>query len=106
MQTAERIADRLVSDGFSVRQTAVLLSTVYNYTLSFVMEEQAVFPSPGERAPAYNLGERNAKLDPALFPILRQSSSILFDNFDRRYKEGLALIVSGAGSHVSNKKKP
>jgi TetR/AcrR family transcriptional regulator, tetracycline repressor protein len=47
MKTAERIATKLVASGFTLRQTVVLLSTVYNYTLSFVMEEQAVFPRPG-----------------------------------------------------------
>jgi TetR/AcrR family transcriptional regulator, tetracycline repressor protein len=98
MKTAERIGAKLVASGLTVRQTAVLLSTIYNYTLSFVMEEQAVFPRPDERSPDYDIAERNAKLDPDEFPILRQSGSILFDRFDRRYKEGLDLIVRGASS--------
>jgi TetR/AcrR family transcriptional regulator, tetracycline repressor protein len=96
MKTAEKIAARLVEKGFSVRQTVVVLSTIYNYTLSFVMEEQAVFPRPGERSPQYDIAERNAQLDPSVFPYLRQSGSILFDKFDRRYKEGLELILCGA----------
>ena len=101
MQTAERIAGRLVESGFTVRQVVVLLSTIYNYTLSFVREEQAVFPRPGERSAQYDLAERNAKLDPKEFPILRQSGSILFDKFDRRYKEGLDLILRGASSSTA-----
>jgi len=96
METAERIGARLVSAGFSLRQTVVLLSTIYNYTLSFVMEEQAVFPTPGHRSPRYDIAKRNAQLDPARFPLLRRSGTILFDRFDRRYKEGLALILTGA----------
>lgn len=96
MQTVEQIAATLVENHFTVRQTAILLSTIYNYTLSFVMEEQAVFPRPDERSPEYDIGERNEKLDPRVFPILRQSGSILFDKFDRRYKEGLDLILRGA----------
>lgn len=96
MATAERIAAKLVESGFTVRQTAVLLSTIYNYTLSFVMEEQVVFPRPGERSSEYDIAERSAKLDPKVFPLLRQSGSILFDKFDRRYREGLDLIVYGA----------
>ena len=31
---------------FPCSATVVLLSTIYNYTLSFVTEEQAVFPTP------------------------------------------------------------
>jgi len=96
LKTAERIAAKLVESGFTVRQTAVLLSTIYSYTLSFVMEEQAVFPRPHERSPQYDLAERNAKLDPKEFPILRRSGPILFDKFERRFKEGLQLILRGA----------
>ena len=96
IKTAEQIGAKLVASGFTVRQTVVLLSTIYNYSLSFVMEEQAVFPSPGKRAPDYDLAQRKAKLDPAEFPIMRQSGPILFDRFERRYKEGLDLIIRGA----------
>jgi TetR/AcrR family transcriptional regulator, tetracycline repressor protein len=96
MKTAERIGAKLAGSGFTVRQTVVLLSTIYNYTLSFVMEEQAVFPRPGKRNPRYDIAKRNARLDPQEFPILRQSGRILFDRFDRRYKEGLELILRGA----------
>ncbi len=96
MKTAERVAARLLDEGFTVRQAVVLLSTIYNYTVSFVMEEQAVFPRPDERSPQYDIAERNAQLDPKEFPILRQGGAILFDKFDRRYKEGLDLILCGA----------
>jgi TetR/AcrR family tetracycline transcriptional repressor len=96
MKTVERIAAKLIESGFTLRQVVVLLSTIYNYTLSFVMEEQAVFPRPNQRSPQYDIAQRNAKLDPKEFPLLRQSGSILFDKFDRRYKEGLDLILHGA----------
>ena len=96
MKAVERIAAKIVGSGFTVRQTAVLLSTIYNYTLSFVMEEQAVFPRPGQRSARYDIAKRNAKLDPGELPILRQAGAILFDQFDRRYKEGLNLVLQGA----------
>jgi TetR/AcrR family transcriptional regulator, tetracycline repressor protein len=96
MKTAERVAAKLTESGFTVRQTVVLLSTIYNYTLSFAMEEQAVFSRPGERSAKYDLKKRNAKLDPAELPLHRQAGVILFDQFDRRYKEGLDLILEGA----------
>jgi len=98
LKTTEIIAGKLVESGFKVRQVVVLLSTIYNYTQSFVMEEQAVFPSPDKRSPQYDIEERNAALDPEEFPLMRQSGAILFDRFDRRYKEGLDLIVRGAMS--------
>jgi len=96
LETTERIGAQMVACGFSTRATVVLLSTIYNYTLSFVMEEQAVFPKPGERLPFYSVEARNERLDPALFPYQRQASSILFDHYDRRFREGLELILRGA----------
>ena len=55
MKTVERVAAKLAHHGFTVRQIVVLLGTIYNYTLSFVMEEQAVSQKPGERSPRYAL---------------------------------------------------
>ena len=96
LKTTERIGNQMLASGFSVRAAVVLFGTIYNYTVSFVMEEQAVFPTPGNRSPQYDLEQRNSRLDPTKFPILRQSGAILFDRFDRRYKEGLDLILRGA----------
>jgi AcrR family transcriptional regulator len=96
IKTVESIGAKLLDAGFSLRQAVVLLSTIYNYTLSFVAEEQAVYPRPNERSPQYDIAKRNAQLDAREFPLLRKSGPILFDGFDRRYREGLELILSGA----------
>jgi len=96
LKTTEIIGNRMLAAGFSVRSAVVLFSTIYNYTLTFVMEEQAVFPVPGERSPRYSIEARNARLDPAEFPFHRQTSAILFDRYDRRFREGLELILRGA----------
>jgi TetR/AcrR family transcriptional regulator, tetracycline repressor protein len=105
MKAVERIAATFVESGFTVRQVVVLLGTIYNYTVSFAMEEQAVFPRPNQRSPQYDIAERNSKLDPELFPILRKSGPILFDKFDRRYREGLDLILRGAEtSHAGTRR--
>jgi TetR/AcrR family transcriptional regulator, tetracycline repressor protein len=96
MEATEQIGRHLVEAGFSVREAVVLLSTVYTFTVSFVIEEQAVFPIPGKRSAEYDLEERNSKLDAKHFPLMRQSGSILFDRFERRYRESLELIIGGA----------
>jgi len=101
MRVVERIVARLVEAGFTLRQATVLLSTVYNYTVSFAMEEQAVLPGPGERSEKYDLTLRSARLQEAGLPLLRQAGGILFDKFDRRYQEGLTLIVHGASLQIA-----
>jgi TetR/AcrR family tetracycline transcriptional repressor len=100
LKTTEKIAAHLVAAGLPVRATVVLLSTIYNYTVSFVTEEQAVYPYPGERSPQYSVEDRNARLDPTICPLHRQASAILFERYDRRYREGLALILDGAERQV------
>ncbi len=104
MKTAEAIAAQLVETGFTIRQTVVLLSTVYNYTLSFAIEEQAVFPMPGERSEQYDLRKRSEQLSEEPLPLLRQAGAILFDRFERRYKEGLNLILQGAACELQPRK--
>jgi TetR/AcrR family tetracycline transcriptional repressor len=96
METSELIGTRLIEAGFSVREAIVILSTVYTFTISFVIEEQSVFPAPGERSPSYDIQKRNTKLNAKKFPLMRQSGTILFDRFDRRYRESLKLIIGGA----------
>jgi TetR/AcrR family transcriptional regulator, tetracycline repressor protein len=98
MKTVESIGAKLLEAGFSLRQAVVLLSTIYSFTLSFVMEEQAVYPRPNKRSPRYDLAKRKARLDAEELPLLSQSGPILFDRFDRRYKEGLELILHGAAA--------
>jgi TetR/AcrR family tetracycline transcriptional repressor len=106
MKTAEAVGTQLVAAGFTVRQTVVLLSTVYNYTLSFVIEEQAVFPTPSERSERYDIRKRSEQLSEEALPLLRQAGPILFDRFERRYKEGLDLILQGAACQLQSRKIP
>jgi TetR/AcrR family transcriptional regulator, tetracycline repressor protein len=96
MQTMERIAQKLIASGFTVREATILLSTIYDFTISVVMEEQSMSPRPGERAPQYDLVKRSAALTAAGLPLLSKAGAVLFGNFDRRYNEGLTLILQGA----------
>jgi AcrR family transcriptional regulator len=106
MKTAEAVGEQLIQAGFTLRQAVVLLSTVYNYTLSFVIEEQAVFPTPGKRSERYDIQQRKEHLSAVSLPLMQQAGAILFDRFERRYKEGLDLIVQGAARQLQSRKAP
>jgi TetR/AcrR family tetracycline transcriptional repressor len=95
-ETAERISGHLTQAGFTTRQAVTLLSAVYTFTVSFVVEEQAVFPKPGERSPAYDIEVRKTHLDPNAFPLLREAGEVLFDRFDQRFDESIDLMLRGA----------
>jgi TetR/AcrR family tetracycline transcriptional repressor len=96
IKATDTLGSRLVEEGFSIRAAAVLGSTIYNYTLSFVIEEQAVFPVSGERNTDYALDKRKQRLNPVDFPFHSRTSNVLFTQYDRRYREGLELILGGA----------
>ena len=97
-ETAERIGGHLRQAGFTTRQAVTLLSAVYTFTVSFVIEEQAVFPKPGERSPAYDIEMRKTHLDPEAFPLLREAGEVLFDRFDQRFEESIDLMLRGAAT--------
>jgi len=101
LKAAERIASVLVHNGFTLRQAAVLLGTVYSYTLSLTQEEQAAYPRPDERSTLYDLETRNARLDPETLPLMIAAGPVLLDAFDRRYREGLSLILDGAARQLA-----
>jgi TetR/AcrR family tetracycline transcriptional repressor len=103
LRTTERIGAQLVASGLSLRAAMVLMTTIYNYAVSFVAEEQAVFPTPGVRSPKYSLEQRNALLDVAEFPYHRAATGILFNRFDRRFREGLELVLRGAEVELARK---
>ena len=85
----------LVDAGFSSYLSLVALSTIYSYVVGFVIEEQAVCPRPGERDEFYSPQQRGQRVDADRFPLALEAGDHLFSNFDRRFEDGLKLIVAG-----------
>jgi hypothetical protein len=72
------------------------LTTTYLYTLGFVTEEQGVQPLPGERREGYDMDERARLM--ADFPLSAQAGAEIFEDYDRHFEEGLALVIGGIGA--------
>lgn len=47
-----------------------------------------------------DLETRNARLDPETLPLMIEAGPVLLDAFDRRYQEGLKLILDGAARQL------
>jgi TetR/AcrR family tetracycline transcriptional repressor len=86
---------KLVSAGFTLRAALCGMSTVYSYTIGFVIEEQAVRPMPDELNPQYDLEKRNERIDPATHPLTIAAGEEILGNYDRRFVAGLEMIVVG-----------
>ncbi|NEY35149.1 TetR family transcriptional regulator [Streptomyces sp. PRKS01-65] len=89
----EGVLSRLTAAGLSLPQAVAAITTAYGYTLGFVTEEQGVQPVPGERREGYDVGERARMM--AAFPLSAAAGPELFGDYDRRFEEGLELLVAG-----------
>ncbi len=85
----------LTGAGFSLAQAVDAGRTVHAYTIGFVTEEQGVRPLPGERREGYDVEERARRM--ADFPLAAEAGKLLFDDYDRQFEEGLAIVVAGIG---------
>ncbi|MER7969880.1 TetR/AcrR family transcriptional regulator [Streptomyces sp. NPDC096080] len=85
--------------GFTLPQAVRATTTAYLYTLGFVTEEQGVKPLPGERREGYDIAERARAL--ADFPLAAAVGPEIFDDYDRHFEEGLALVLAGVESRYT-----
>ena len=83
-----------VRDGFSARHAALALGIIYSYTIGFVIEEQAVFPVPGQRDPRYEPRRRAERIDDR-HALAAEVGQELFANYDKRFAYGLDVISRG-----------
>jgi AcrR family transcriptional regulator len=86
---------RLTREGFTLRQAVVGLGALYSYAIGFVIEEQAAQLAPGEPNPQYDLAARDERVNKELYPLAWAAGAEMFTNHDARFREGLAVIVTG-----------
>jgi AcrR family transcriptional regulator len=89
---------KLTSAGFTLRQAIVGLTTLYSYSVGFVIEEQSIAVAQAERDPKYDLAHRNARIDKEKHPLAHAAGSVIFTDHNTRFLEGVALIVAGIAS--------
>jgi AcrR family transcriptional regulator len=97
METPLRV---LTTAGFSLADAVLGWQTVYSYVVGFVIEEQAVRPSPGETDPRYELDRRAGRIDPERFPLSHAAGPEGFADPEDRFARGLDLITAGMARHI------
>lgn len=78
----------------SVDEAVIGLTTINSYVVGFVIEEQAVYPSPGERNEHYDPAARARRVGDDL-PLTQAAGKHMFSDPDRRFARGLELITRG-----------
>ncbi|GGN90759.1 TetR family transcriptional regulator [Streptomyces albiflavescens] len=89
----ERTLRLFTEAGFTLAQAVRATSTAYLYALGFVTEEQGVQPLPGERREGYDVEERARRM--ADFPLSAAAGAEIFEDYDRHFEDGLALVIAG-----------
>ena len=89
----ERTLRLFTEAGFTLAQAVRAASTSYLYTIGFVSEEQGVQPLPDERREGYDVEERARLM--ADFPLSAAAGAEIFEDYDRHFEEGLAIVVAG-----------
>jgi AcrR family transcriptional regulator len=88
----------LTDAGFALPDAITGLSTIYYYVVGFTIEEQAVYPRPGERNEQYDVTKRAERIDAAKFPLALAAGELTFVGFDERFEQGLQVIIRGLSS--------
>jgi TetR/AcrR family tetracycline transcriptional repressor len=89
----ERGLERLVEAGFSLRGAMQAWALIYNFTIGFCIEEQAVRQSPDDR---YSLDYRTERVDPDSNPLVAAAGAELFRDQEDRFGELVAVILEAA----------
>jgi TetR/AcrR family tetracycline transcriptional repressor len=86
---------KLTDAGFSLRDAARGLNTIYCYVVGFAIEEQAIYPRLGKRSKRYDLAKRSKRIDAKKYPLSVGAGEHTFLNFDEQFEQGLRLIIKG-----------
>ena len=92
METALRI---FASARIAPEAAVLCLKTVHDYVIGFTIEQQAVISPAGQRDPRYALEAREARMDPARYPMARSIGARLFNDYDEVFVGGVEIIIAG-----------
>jgi AcrR family transcriptional regulator len=91
-----RIA-RMMQQGFSLAEVVRGSALLYNFTIGFCIEEQAVAQAFASGDDRYSLRRREARLDRSTHPLAVGAGPEIFGDTERRFAEMVALIVDATG---------
>ena len=91
----EMALGKFMAAGFSMKDAASGLFTIYCYVVGFTIEEQAVYPRPGELDEKYDLEKRAKRIESQKLPLALAVGQEAFSHFDERFEQGLQTIVRG-----------
>ncbi|MEV0369871.1 TetR/AcrR family transcriptional regulator C-terminal domain-containing protein [Streptomyces sp. NPDC050636] len=106
----ETLMGRFTDAGFPLADAARAWWTAYNFTIGLVIEEQSVYPDPGDpeardpesRDPAYDIDSREQRLGGG-YPLAARAGQALFGDIEQNFEVGLRIIVAGIEATMSRR---
>ncbi|MEW2299286.1 TetR/AcrR family transcriptional regulator C-terminal domain-containing protein [Streptomyces sp. NPDC006655] len=86
----------LTAAGLTLAQAVDAGRTAHAYTIGFVIEEQGMRPLPGDEKARTDIADRARRLSD--HPLAAAAGEFLFDDYDRQFEEGLAVVIAGIGA--------
>lgn len=87
---------RMVAAGFALRDVVRAFALVYNFTIGFCIEEQAVSQAVAAGDERYTLDAREERLSDGAHPLVVESGPALFGDPDARFADLVAVLVDAA----------
>jgi AcrR family transcriptional regulator len=87
----------LAAEGFAVRDVIRAFALLYNFTVGFCIEEQAVAQTAATGDDRYSLDRRAGRLDQDSHPHVIEAGPHIFADPDQRFADLVAVIVDAIG---------
>ncbi|MEU6464452.1 TetR/AcrR family transcriptional regulator C-terminal domain-containing protein [Streptomyces sp. NPDC046976] len=86
----------LLDAGMTLVQAVDAGRTAHAYTIGFVTEEQGMRPLPSDEKARADITDRARRMSD--HPLAAAAGELLFDDYDRQFEEGLAVVIAGIGA--------
>jgi TetR/AcrR family transcriptional regulator, tetracycline repressor protein len=93
LQRQEAALARMRAEGFAVADVVRGFALLYNFTIGFCIEEQAVAQTTAAGDERYSMQARAGRLDASAYPLVIESGPHLFGDPDVRFADLVAVII-------------
>jgi TetR/AcrR family transcriptional regulator, tetracycline repressor protein len=96
LQRQEAIFEQMIESGITVADVVRAYSILYNFTVGFCIEEQAVSMAAAAGDDRYSLEKRAERLDAQRYPHVVEAGPYIFGDPDARFNDLIAVLVDAA----------
>lgn len=86
----------ITEQGFTLEAAVRAWSLLYNFTIGFTIEEQAVAQAAASGDERYTLAHRAARLDSSTYPLVIRAGPEIFGDPESRFADLVTVIIDAA----------